>query len=61
MSSQHKALATTEKGVLDVVEAPTIDPPLGGVQIKVEAASLGPFDMYQLDYGFFVAGHGNGR
>lgn len=53
--SSHTALATTSKGVLEVVQLPTPKPGPGEVLVKMQYAALIAFDTYQLDRGYFLS------
>ncbi|KAI0690488.1 chaperonin 10-like protein [Cytidiella melzeri] len=55
--SSHRAIAATAKGVLEQINLPTPTPAREEVLIQVAYAALAPFDAYQLDRGFAVAGY----
>ena len=56
--STHTAVATTSKGVLDIIQLPTPAPGPGDVLIKVQYSALIPFDTYQLDDGYKIPDNG---
>lgn len=52
--STHTAIAATSKGVLGTIQLLTLDPGPGEVLLKVEYASMIPFDVYTTDNGLYV-------
>lgn len=57
--SNHRAIAITSPGIIDVVNLPTPTPAGNEVLIEVQYTALIPFDTYQIDNlkGFFVQGY----
>lgn len=53
--STHRAIATTAKGVLEVVQLPTPTPGSDDVLIKIAYTALIPFDTYQIDRAYAVS------
>jgi NADPH:quinone reductase-like Zn-dependent oxidoreductase len=50
----HKTIAIVKPNTIGVATVPTPAPKAGEVQVKVDSAVFGPFDTYQIDFGFFV-------
>lgn len=56
--ASHTAVATTSKGVLEVVQLPTPTPDPGEVLIKIQYSALIAFDTYQLDAAYYIPDNG---
>lgn len=54
MPTTHTAVATTAKGVLEEIQVPTAAPGPTKILVKIEYASVAPFDVSMIDLGRFI-------